>query len=176
MSRLFGPAIQLCYLSADLDATLNHWTQTLGVGPFFVLPARDFVSLQVDGAEIAPDGLIETIALGNTGDLQIEIIVPGLKESTYRRALRAGAAAPHHIGFAARDFEHQRALGVASGLTVEMEAQTSLTRLAYLRGESPGPLVELIEMNEGVESVFDEVRRASVGWSGYAPVRAWGSR
>ncbi len=35
MSRLFGDVRQNGYVVRDLEAAMKHWTQVLGVGPFF---------------------------------------------------------------------------------------------------------------------------------------------
>jgi len=37
MSRKFGAIRQIAFIVRDLDAALRYWTETLGVGPFFVL-------------------------------------------------------------------------------------------------------------------------------------------
>ncbi len=35
MSRIFGDVRQNGYLVADIEAAMKHWTEVLGVGPFF---------------------------------------------------------------------------------------------------------------------------------------------
>ncbi len=46
MQPKFGARmVQAGYLVDDLDAAMAHWTGTLGAGPFFVLPKREFVEL-----------------------------------------------------------------------------------------------------------------------------------
>ena len=37
MSRTFGAIRQIAFIVRDLDTALRYWTETLGVGPFFVL-------------------------------------------------------------------------------------------------------------------------------------------
>ena len=36
LARL-GPVMQLAWLPEDFDAALEHWTKTMGVGPFFIM-------------------------------------------------------------------------------------------------------------------------------------------
>ena len=41
MSRLYGEMRQIAFVVRDLEAALRYWTETVGVGPFFML--RDLV-------------------------------------------------------------------------------------------------------------------------------------
>ena len=71
MSRLFGDIRQNGYVVRDIERAMRHWTETLGVGPFFYIekvPVRNF---RYRGA---PSDLDMSVALANTGALQIELI------------------------------------------------------------------------------------------------------
>ena len=35
MSRIFGPVRQNGYVVRDIEAALKHWTEVMGVGPFW---------------------------------------------------------------------------------------------------------------------------------------------
>jgi hypothetical protein len=35
MSRIFGKVCQNGYVVRDIEAAMAHWTQVLGVGPFY---------------------------------------------------------------------------------------------------------------------------------------------
>jgi hypothetical protein len=63
---------QLGFVVHDLDRALEYWTKTLGVGPFFtirnVVPEKWRYRGQPSPASRA------SVALANSGDLQIEII------------------------------------------------------------------------------------------------------
>ena len=43
MSRTFGAIRQIAFIVHDLDAALRYWTETLGVGPFFVNTIAGFL-------------------------------------------------------------------------------------------------------------------------------------
>lgn len=174
MSRRFGPILQHCYLVDELAPALAHWTGVLGIGPFFILPPRRFVWLLFRG-RLAPSHAINAgLALGYSGETQIELIVPGTAPSPYRDFLDLGGSGVHHLGFAARDFERRREEALASGMRVVMEGASTLTRFAYLEDDPayPGTLVELIEMSDEVERIFASIHAASVGWDGSDPVRS----
>ncbi len=71
MSRIFGPVYQNGYIVRDLDEALDYWVNKVGVGPFYRIPV-EFDHYVHKGVASSP--LLE-VALGNTGDLQIELIV-----------------------------------------------------------------------------------------------------
>jgi catechol 2,3-dioxygenase-like lactoylglutathione lyase family enzyme len=170
---LYGRPFQICYLVDDLEAAINHFVRTLGAGPFFCLPPRRFQWLAYAGKPAMDHAINGGLALGYTGDLQIELIVPGPAASPYRDFIAAGGSGVHHIGFESHDFEHQRAAGLAAGMRVVLEGASSLARFAYLESDParPGTIVELIEMSEAVATVFAQIRAASIGWDGRDPVR-----
>ncbi len=71
MSRIFGDIRQNGYVVRDIESAMKHWTEVLGVGPFFYferVPVHDF---RYRG-EPSPVDL--SIALANSGALQIELI------------------------------------------------------------------------------------------------------
>lgn len=173
MSRLHGGAFQICYLVEALEPALAYWTGTLGIGPFFVLPPRRFEWLSYGGRPAEDHAINAGLALGYSGDTQIELIVPGPAPSPYRDFLAAGGRGVHHLGFASRNFERQRSAAIGNGLRVVLEGASSLARFAYLEGDPgyPGTLIELIEMSDTIESVFARIKAASIGWDGRDPVR-----
>jgi hypothetical protein len=46
LKHRFGPIRQNGYVVRDIDAALRHWTEVLGVGPFYYferVPSEDFL-------------------------------------------------------------------------------------------------------------------------------------
>src|SRR6185295_5369391 len=72
MSRLFGPMRQIGFVVRDLDHALKYWTQTLGVGPFFVVRRLPIEKFWYHGEPSPAPHL--TLAIANSGDLQVELI------------------------------------------------------------------------------------------------------
>lgn len=67
MSRLFGEMRQVAFVVRDLDKALLYWTETLGVGPFFLI--RNFIPVDYRyRGEPAPAPHL-TLALGFSGRL-----------------------------------------------------------------------------------------------------------
>jgi hypothetical protein len=72
MSRLFGPLRQMGFVVRDIDKAMRHWVEVCGVGPWFVtekLPLDAFWY-----KERRYDNIHLTIALANSGDVQLELI------------------------------------------------------------------------------------------------------
>src|SRR5262245_57823720 len=96
MSRIFGEMRQIAFVVRDLDKALRYWTETLGVGPFFLL--RDLVP---DGyryrGKPAPAPRI-TLALGYSGEFQVELIQQhDDKPSAYHDYLQSGREGFQHV-------------------------------------------------------------------------------
>ena len=68
-----GPVGQLAYLPSDFDATLKYWTQTMGVGPFFLMENIQLTDCKYKGV---PTDAMFSIAIAYWGDVQIELIRP----------------------------------------------------------------------------------------------------
>lgn len=170
---MIGEIFQLGYLVPALEPAMAGWTRAHGVGPFFVLPVREFSALWVDG-EIAENfHIIDSVALSYAGDIQIELIVPTAAPSTYRRFLDAGRTGLHHLGVASHDYDADRAAALARGATIETEGHSPLTRFAYLDGGvgHAGSIAELIEMRPAIVDAFARIKEATHDWDGADPVR-----
>ncbi len=175
MSRLFGPVFQTAFVVPDIEPALRHFTQILGIGPFFQFPmplALDW--LEIHGKRTSDFGILSHAALAYSGDTMIEIIVPGSDPSPYRDFLDAGRHGLHHLGTIATDYDAQMAAARASGMKVAMEGELPLSRFAYLETDAlyPGTMVEIIAMRPAMVELFASIRSAAVGWDGSDPVRA----
>jgi len=175
MSRLYGNAIQAGYLVEALEPAIAFWTGMLGIGPFFVMPPPQFAWLSNDGQETERTDIIGQVALAQSGDIQIELIVPGPDASTYRDFLAGGGRGMHHLGMASDRFDDQRSAAIVAGMTVATEGATQRTRFAYLQPppDAPGPIIELIDMVPVMTEIYERVRAASQGWDGRDPMRAY---
>ena len=72
MSRIFGKTVtQNGYVVRDIEAEMNHWVEVLGVGPWFYMESIPVEDFRYKGE---PSPLDFSVALANSGDLQIELI------------------------------------------------------------------------------------------------------
>ena len=164
MSIIKGEIFQLAYVVEDLHASLDHWTNVLGVGPFFGFP----MPLEFDWLELHGQA--------QNGPVQIELIEPGPDPSPYRDFLDAGRQGQHHIGMYATDYDAQMAAVRAAGYKVAMEGELPLSRFAYLATDDAfsGTMVELIEPQQAMIDLFAQIAAASVDWDGSEPLRSLG--
>ena len=71
MSQKFGEMRQIAFVVRDIDKAMKYWTQTLGVGPFFVKRQIEFNNYIYRGASAKSP--VVSIALANSGHMQIEL-------------------------------------------------------------------------------------------------------
>ena len=97
MSRHFGKITQNGYVVRDIEAAMRHWSEVLGVGPWFYLEHTPIEEFEYRGA---PSDCDVAIALANSGPLQIELIQQhNDAPSLYRDFLAAGNEGLQHIAY-----------------------------------------------------------------------------
>lgn len=72
MSRIFGETRQLAFVVEDIDAAIKYWSAAVGIGPFFIKCKITFAEYYYRGKSRTSPTV--TIALSNSGYLQIELI------------------------------------------------------------------------------------------------------
>ena len=103
MSRIFGSVRQNGYVVRDIRAALTHWTERLGVGPFYYIKQAPIEDFRYRGE---PSDLVVSIALAQSGPLQIELIQQrNDAPSMYRDFLAAGHEGLQHIAYWTEDFD-----------------------------------------------------------------------
>lgn len=70
MSRMFGSINQIGYVVRDIDAAMDRWVRH-GVGPWFYIGDVTVDYFRYRGAD---SDLKMSVALANSGDLQLELI------------------------------------------------------------------------------------------------------
>src|SRR5512143_2122046 len=116
VSRIFGPIRQNGYVVRDIEQALHHWTTVLGVGPFFYFERAPITEFAYRGVT---SPLEVSIALGNSGDLQIELIQQrNDAPSMYRDFLAAGREGLQHVAYWTNDFEADLARCLDAGFVV----------------------------------------------------------
>ena len=176
MSRIFGPVRQNGYVVRDIDAALRHWTEVLGVGPFFYFERVPMERFEVDGA---PSPLEVSIALANSGPLQIELIQQrNDAPSMYREFLEAGHEGLQHVAYWTSDFDAELAQAEARGFVVGQAGAIGADgRFVYFRTQShPGTVIELSETGGAKGRFFEHIAKTAASWDGSDPVREIGER
>jgi catechol 2,3-dioxygenase-like lactoylglutathione lyase family enzyme len=174
MSRVFGEVRQNGYVVRDIEAALRHWTEVLGVGPFFLFERVPIDDFRYRGR---PSPLEVSIALANSGPLQIELIQQrNDAPSMYRDFLAAGHEGLQHVACWTETFDADLARLEGAGYEVGQSGRIGEGgRFVYLLTEAhPGTVVELSETGGPKGRFFRHVAEAARGWDGSDPVRRLG--
>ncbi len=164
---------QLAYVVEDMDAALKYWTETLKVGPFFLI---EHVALENQRYYGKPSNADLDIALGNSGALQIELMVQNNDApSVYRDFLNAGRVGVHHFGLMPENYQEAydqyRALGHEAAFECTVAGGAPIVYFDTL--DTVGHYIELWDNNDALKDMFMVVENAAQGWDGKDPVRAW---
>jgi len=174
MSRLFGPIRQNGYVVRDIEAALRHWTEVLGVGPFFYFEKVPIEDFRYRGE---PSPLDVSIALANSGALQIELIQPrNDAPSMYRDFLAARHEGLQHVAFWTDRFDSELERALAAGYRVGQSGAIGESgRFVYFESEGhTGTVVELSEISGPKGRFFAHIARVAEEWDGSEPVRRMG--
>jgi len=172
MSRIFGPIRQNGYVVRDIEKALHHWTTVLGVGPFFYFERAPITEFSYRGVT---SPLEVSIALGNSGDLQIELIQQrNDAPSMYRDFLAAGREGLQHVAYWTNEFEADLARCLDAGFVVGQAgvAGGANGRFVYFDTEThPGTVVELSDSSGAKGMFFKHIAEVAKTWDGTDPVR-----
>ena len=176
MSRLLGDLRQNGFVVRDIEAAMRHWTRVLGVGPWFYFERAPITDFRYDGR---PSDVAVSIALANSGPLQIELIQQrNDAPSSYLDFLRAGHEGLQHVAFWTERFggddDAARARGhrpIQSGCAGGPDG-----RFVYYASDShPGTIVELSEISGAKGAFFAHIRETARTWDGRDPIRRMGT-
>lgn len=174
MSVIFGDYRQNGYVVPNLDTAIDHWAQ-MGVGPFYRLDNLPIVGFEYKNSTISPE---LNIALGNFGDVQIELIQPiDSAVSPYRDFLdqRPGGGL-HHISVWSENFDADLSTWAERGLVPDCIGEVGgFARFCYFRSaETDGTAIEVADV--GSSEVFPQlcklIRESARTWDGTDPSRS----
>lgn len=172
LHNFFGSIAQLGYVVRDIDASIAGFVRS-GIGPWFLL--RD-VKPENFSYKGAPSGMAMDVAVANSGDIQIELIMPtNAAPSMYRDFLDAGREGLQHFAYWSKDYQALYDRALAAGFSVGQEGQLGgpSGRFAYLETEHhPGTCVEISDLGGAKAALFDYVKTAAAHWDGANPVVA----
>jgi len=172
MSVLPGPIRQIGYVVTDLDKALASWAE-LGVGPWFVIrsmPQR--VLFRGEPCEITL-----SLALANSGDLQVELIhQEDDTPSIFTEFLAYGCQGFHQLAYWTEDFDATMQAVHGAGWPVVWSGGEDVgTRFAYVEPpNSPVAIVEIMELTQTTAGMGNFIRYTAAGWDGADPIREMG--
>lgn len=168
LRELWGPIGQIGYVVSDLAASCQKWTDTVGVGPWYVSQHAPFETVSYNGE---PSDVDAGIALAFSGGVQLELIeqhndVP----SIYRELLDTYGEGAQHICFYPQDYDAAVAAAVDAGMTMAQEGDIWGVHFAYLRGDA-GRIIELAYLPEDMRAGRERAIAQSAAWDGTDPIR-----
>lgn len=174
MSRIFGQIAQIGHVVTDIEASMQHWIRH-GVGPWFYIERVQTDYFRNRGV----DSPVEmSIALANSGDVQIELIQQrNDAPSMYREFLDSGRSGAHHIAYWTTDFTDLYHRALAAGYTVGHEGQIGgeQGRFAYFDTEhDQGTVIEISDISGAKGQMFAYIREQVAAWDGTDPIRRIG--
>jgi hypothetical protein len=160
---------QIGYVVDDIDDAVRHWIDVIGVAPFFVY--RDF-TLAECLYQGEPVDLTLSVAFGQAGDLQVELIQQvSDTPSPYTDTPSGGA---HHVAIWTADYDCDVETFRARGLVDEMWGSASGKpdeRFVYFARTGPGPVVEVVEVLPPKRAMYRAIADAARAYDGTNPVR-----
>lgn len=172
LARL-GPVMQLAWLPSDFDAALKHWTQVMGVGPFFLMENIELGEMRYRGA---PTDARFSLALAYWGEVQIELIRPENDAPSIYTGEYAVRDRLHHVCVLVDDIAEAYDACVAQGAEILVEGKVGdAGRVIYADpGQGPGSVIEVLQSQPGTAELFGMIRAAGIGWDGSEPLRKLG--
>ena len=172
MSRIFGAVCQNGYVVRDIRAAMDHWIKVMGVGPWFYIDRVKTDWFRHRGAE---SGVEMSIALANSGDLQIELIQQrNDAPSMYKEFLDSGREGMQHMSYWTRDYQvlYDRALSLGNKVGHEGQIGGEQGRFCYFDTEAhSGTVVEISDVSGGKGKFFARIKQAAADWDGSDPIR-----
>ncbi len=168
-----APIMQMAFVPSDFDAAIRYWTETMGVGPFFLLENIQLGDLTYMGE---PTDAIFSVAIAYWNDIQIELVRPendGLAHYSGQYGVRD---ALHHTCHVVADIEQARRTVLDAGGTIVVSGKVGDDGHVFYAdpGFGPGGLVEYIQLGAGGADLFQMMKDAAVDWDGSDPVRKIG--
>lgn len=169
-----GAIMQVAYVVDDMEAALDKWTKTLGVGPFFLFKNFQLLDARYHGE---PTDIDIDLALAFSGSMCFELIVQNNDvPSVYRDVIAERGYGFHHWAVSTRSFDDDVARHKAAGAPLAFSGVAGVGgRAGYMdTTKTLGGMIELIEINDKVEEFFGMLHSAAQDWDGTDPVRSLG--
>lgn len=170
-----GGIMQVAYVVEDIEKGMKYWSETMGVGPFFLFEHFALEDYRYRGR---PGELDISLAMGFSGSMCFELIVQHSKSpSVYTEVIENRGYGFHHWGVSTSRFDEDLARHAANGNEEVLYGRVDPVdaRAAYVDTMAElGGMIELIEIKPAVEELFAAVKGPSVNWDGKDPVRTLG--
>ncbi len=159
-----GVIVQYAYVVEDLDAAIEHWTSTVGAGPFFVRKHITDLQFEYRGSKSSID---MDLALGQAGTIQIELVKVNSGQSNAFASMypQGSGGGFHHAAMFAKDLDAAIAAYQEKGFELAMKGIFGTTPFAFMDTRSAlGFMIELYPETEEMKAVYGLIANAAKGW------------
>jgi len=158
MSLVGGPIYQICWVVEDMDASVQWFTDTLGVPRWMRMDNIHFGPETCIYRDEPADFVID-LAIGYAGEQQVELIKPVSGKSIYADHIAEHGAGMHHVAFSLDDFEATVADARARGVTISQSGRLGGMKFAYVDGSAVGAsYIELMWMPPEMHAMFESLK------------------
>ena len=171
--KALGDIVQIAFLPEDFDAALKYWTETVGVGPFFLLQNVRLGEMKYRGQ---PTEAVFSVAIAYWGEVQIELIRPENDAPSIYSGEYAVKDRMHHVCIMVESIEEARRVCAEAGAEILVEGKVGDTgEVIYVdAGGGPGHVIELLQPMVGTDQLFAMMRDTARTWDGSEPLRIIG--
>jgi hypothetical protein len=161
------------YVVRDVLGAMDAWVEH-GVGPWFYIEKVQPDWFRHRGID---SPLEMSVAIANSGDLQIELIQQrNDAPSLYKEFLASGREGFQHVSYWTTDYQalHDRALSTGFLVGHEGSIGGEQGRFAYLEHPSSpetDTLIEISDVSGPKGPFFTHIREAAADWDGSEPIR-----
>jgi len=166
-----GTVLELCQVVRDIDAALEHWTKTVGAGPFFVFDVPVLPGQKYRGA---PTEVSMRVAFGFSGGLLIELLQQtNDAPSVFTEMLDARGDGYHHIMLRVPyDEGVARLSGQGHEIAFSGQMPGGERFCLFDTRSADGSYIELMEISPAMEESLRRMHAAHLQWDGKTePVR-----
>lgn len=163
----YGAITQIGLVVENLDTSIQHWIDMMGVGPWTV-----FRNVTLNGQYHGQDTIVKMdVGLSYQGETQIELIhVTNGARSPYLDPTGKPLSGLHHLAWLVDNLDTILATATSDGLKIVFQAESPGTRVAYLEADGePGILFEFIEGPSTAQLIVEGIA-ATQNWDGTNPV------
>ena len=170
MSRFLGEIRQNGYVVRDIEKSMGHFADVIGIGPFLYIEDARLENFHYRGA---PSAARASLAFAHAGRLQIELIQPlNDAPSLYIDFLRGGREGLHHLGYLVDDYPAVVEAGLARGWSLGQSGSLQGIGFTYFDTETqPGTIVEVIEGTAAARAFYAMLEERCGSWDGNDPIQ-----